>query len=428
MWKSLNFYKFRGIVNSNMFSKHSVADSEGWRVAGKPKVSSGKAKYAPRADHASSVDISYDRDSDIGRKRQRRSTGGTSGPSKTLTFSTDQLISLEQFKMMGSDDKLDTIFSSLLSINSAQNQLNHINQSVMSNTLKLHKTLDRVKVLEYRSIDQEARSRRLNLLFRGIPEYIGENCLTVVQAFIVDKLKITDDICIQRAHRIGRKQYNIGRRGFNASQRPIIVAFRDSKDIDLILSKCKELANSPYGVNRDYPNEIVQARKSLYPQLKELRKKYPSSRINIVYPARLVHDKETVADLFPDWTSVMRRSRHVTSTNQDGYSSDGESSDGECSRSVRSITSVEMRDESDTALKDLVPSASDLPMSQPHPLPSTFTVDNLLQDKPPDKLGQNSQSSYRQEVTLEIQPITPPHEKHVAAHEVANTHPSNVNK
>ena len=147
-----------------------------------------------------------------------------------------------------------------------------------------------------------------------------------------------------------------------------------------------------------------------------------------MYPARLVHDKETVADLFPDWTSVMRRSRHVTSTNQDGYSSDGESSDGECSRSVRSITSVEMRDESDTALKDLVPSASDLPMSQPQQLPSTFTVDNLLQDKPPDKLGQNSQSSYRQEVTLEIQPITPPHEKHVAAHEVANTHPSNVNK
>ena len=87
-----------------------------------------------------------------------------------------------------------------------------------------------------------------------------------------------------------------------------------------------------------------------------------------------------------------------------------------------------MRDESDTALKDLVPSASDLPMSQPQQLPSTFTVDNFLQDKPPDKLGQNSQSSYKQEVTLEIQPITPPHEKHVAAHEVANTHPSNVNK
>lgn len=420
-----------------MYSKHSMPDSEGWRVAGKPKIRSGKGKYIPRADRAPNVDISYDRDSDIGRKRQRRSTGGTSGPSTPLDFSTGQLMSLEQFKMMGSDDKLDTIFSSLLTINSAQSQLNHINKSVMSNTLKLHKTLDRVKVLEYRSIDQEARSRRLNLLFRGIPEYIGENCVTVLQTFIVDKLKLTDDICIQRAHRIGRKQYNIGRRGFNASQRPIIVAFRDNKDIDLILSKCKELANTPYGVSRDYPNEIVQARKSLYPQLKELRKKHPNSRINIVYPARLVHDKETIADLFPDWASVMRRSRHVTSTNQEGYSSDDASSDGECSRSVGSVSSVEMRDDDETVLKDLVSpaAASNLPMSQSasnlppsQPLPSTFTVDNLLQDKPPDKRGQNSQSSYRQEVTVEIQPITPPHEKHVAAHEAANTHPSDVNK
>ena len=98
-----------------------------------------------------------------------------------------------------------------------------------------------------------------------------------------------------------------------------------------------------------------------------------------MYPARLVHDKETVVDLFPNFNRVIRRSRHVILTNQDGYSSNGESSDGECSRSVRSVSSVEMRDESDTALKDLVPSASDLPMSQPQQLPSIFTVDNLLQ-------------------------------------------------
>ena len=221
----------------------------------------------------------------------------------------------------------------------------------MSNTLKLHKTVDSVKVLENRIIDQEARSRRLNLLFRGIPEYIGENCPTVVQAFIVDKLKIIDDICIQRAQYIGRKKYNIGRRAFNASQCHIIVAFGDSKDIVLILTKCKELANTSYGVNRDYPNEIVPARKSIYPQLKELRKKYSSWRINIACPARLVHEKKTAVDLFPDWNSVMRRCRHVT-TNQNGYLSDGESSNGECSPSVRSPTSGEMRDESDAALND----------------------------------------------------------------------------
>ena len=36
-------------------------------------------------------------------------------------------------------------------------------------------TVDQLKLLQYKSIDIEARSRRNNLLFRGIPEVNGED-------------------------------------------------------------------------------------------------------------------------------------------------------------------------------------------------------------------------------------------------------------
>lgn len=59
-----------------------------------------------------------------------------------------------------------------------------------------------MKTLAYKSIDQDARSRRNNLVFRGIAENFGENCLQLIYDFLRNRPNIAGDVYIDRAHRI----------------------------------------------------------------------------------------------------------------------------------------------------------------------------------------------------------------------------------
>jgi hypothetical protein len=65
----------------------------------------------------------------------------------------------------------------------------------------------------------------------------------------------TSDICIQNTHRLG---------AFSRDKiRPIIVIFRDLRDIELILSNANKLKGKPdKGINRDYPKVSAQAREA----------------------------------------------------------------------------------------------------------------------------------------------------------------------
>lgn len=56
--------------------------------------------------------------------------------------------------------------------------------------------------------------------------------------------------------------------------RPIICRFFERKDVDYILSKAYQLKGTTFGINRDYPREIVEARSKLWPEYKQNREKY----------------------------------------------------------------------------------------------------------------------------------------------------------
>ena len=72
-----------------------------------------------------------------------------------------------EFKAMSTDEKLVKLFELMTTTNamnarviSLENNVQKVNRHVSSNT-------DRLKLLEYKSIDSEARNRRNNLVFRG---------------------------------------------------------------------------------------------------------------------------------------------------------------------------------------------------------------------------------------------------------------------
>ena len=123
------------------------------------------------------------------KKRQRISTG----------TSTDDLIdefeSSENdysFMDLSIDQKLAAMFTKISATEVKVNSIykENLSQQINRNESMITTQDARIKLLEYRSIDNEARNRRRYLIFKGIGEYgMIENCFELIQDFITDKLK-----------------------------------------------------------------------------------------------------------------------------------------------------------------------------------------------------------------------------------------------
>ena len=240
--------------------------------------------------------------------QMRDSTVPRSKRKRTNTGSVDE----ETFQTLSNDQKLGIIFQKLINIEEKQSTIGKLEKSIEAtdnNVSSIKSTIDghsnAITLLTYKSLDLEACSRRKNLLFRGLCENTQEDCYLVVCDFLSNELDLNPDfICIDRAHRIG-KRYARG-----ISRRPIIVAFRDYYDTVRIMERANMLRNTRFGIDRDYPAEISKARKLLWNRYKELKASSQNpSDVVLEYPARLVVGKTVVDDAFPEWFKVLKGTR-----------------------------------------------------------------------------------------------------------------------
>ena len=179
-------------------------------------------------------------------KRARVSTAST-----TSTISTDEIrspsrsimtLTLETFKSLNVDEKLDNIFLYLQNIREVSERLDVTESHVRELRDRVDDNIEMTTLLSYKSIDAEARQRRNNLIFLGIPESVGEDCIGIIKEFLSDKFSLDpDSICIQRAHRLGRAGRTFKR---TIQHRPLIIGLRDYQDCELILSNASKLRNS----------------------------------------------------------------------------------------------------------------------------------------------------------------------------------------
>ena len=146
--------------------------------------------------------------------------------------------------------------------------------------------------------------------------------------FLSNELDLNPDfICIDRAHRIG-KRYSRG-----ISRRQIIVAFRDYYDTVRIMERAKMLRDTRYGIDRDYPAEISKARKLLWNRYKELKASSSNpSDVMLEYPARVVVGKTVVDDAFPEWFEVLKGTRLEPSISADAISANNRAEERRRSR------------------------------------------------------------------------------------------------
>lgn len=110
------------------------------------------------------------------------------------------------FEKLSTDDKISLMF---ITINSTMNTLSQqvyqcllLSQKVHDLEGQISECETRLLLLEYKSTDMEARSRRINLIYGGLPGNYNENCHDT--NFLKEHLKIDNCSPMPRAHRLGR--------------------------------------------------------------------------------------------------------------------------------------------------------------------------------------------------------------------------------
>ncbi|KAK3092256.1 hypothetical protein FSP39_000397 [Pinctada imbricata] len=141
-----------------------------------------------------------------------------------------------------------------------------------SKEAELHQLKETNEDLSDKLLDMRCRSMKYNLIFSCIPESPGEDTESVLRDFMYNELEIEQEFEYANVHRFGRQSKD--------RPRPIVAKFLFQRDLDYVLKSARKLRGKRYQINRQFPNEIEQARRCLYPVMKELRKK--GDRVKLV--------------------------------------------------------------------------------------------------------------------------------------------------
>ena len=114
--------------------------------------------------------------------------------------------------------------------------------------------------------DLENRSRRNNLRFDGIKDDVNESWDQTedkLKAFIKNKLKVSDNIIIERSHRIGHFD--------DDKNRCIVAKFNNWKQHGQVLKAARNVKPPSMFVYEDYSDETMRKRIELIPLMKKKR-------------------------------------------------------------------------------------------------------------------------------------------------------------
>lgn len=179
-----------------------------------------------------------------------------------LTESNRQLSEIQASRAFDSQT-CDEIKSAQTGLSKQLTGLSTVNDELARNLKSVSEENER---LSEQLLDLQARSMRDNLLFFNISECqtreerMGEDCVAKILEFCETKLDITGakDIKIDRAHRLGSFK--------NDKTRPIVVKFNYFQDkVNVKKQASDKLRNTSFRVSDQYPKEIQDRRRALYP-------------------------------------------------------------------------------------------------------------------------------------------------------------------
>ena len=120
--------------------------------------------------------------------------------------------------------------------------------------------------LQSEIVDIRARSMRSNPILYNLPEKEKEDPFKTVRNLFSVKMKIDEnqEIEIERAHRIEGKRDD-------GKPRPIVVKFLCCQDKEYVRKSAYLLKGTRIGIVEQFPKEIAETRKRLYPIMKKAK-------------------------------------------------------------------------------------------------------------------------------------------------------------
>ena len=226
------------------------------------------------------------------------------------------------------DKQVDYVQSQIINYDQSISTYSELCDDVISENTENKKTIDslskRIATIEKQQetikskqqqteeklTDIQWRSMRENLIFTGNDEdetdVSNENCEGKLKEFLSSKLNIHDEMPLDRVHRLGKYKSQ------QSFPRPIIAKFHRFRDREKIRFAAPEtLKGTRYGVREQFPVEIENKRKVLYPIMKKARENKDNK-------VRLVRDKLFInnVEAMPDPKDVMEQcARPKTFTN-----------------------------------------------------------------------------------------------------------------
>ena len=196
---------------------------------------------------------------------------------------------MEEIKTLG--NKFDYLKSSLNKVTETANKahenaseakvvVNAVDSRVSNLERALEVSLTEQAKLHEKTLYLESYSRRLNLKFEGIAEKKSEDCTQII-CDTLDKMDLdSDNIDISRVHRIGSFNHK------SKTQRPrqLIVQFVNFGGRESVWNKRSTLAGSNIWIKEDYPRDIEERRKILWPYARAARMgdpRNPKGRISV---------------------------------------------------------------------------------------------------------------------------------------------------
>ncbi|CAC5358810.1 unnamed protein product [Mytilus coruscus] len=141
------------------------------------------------------------------------------------------------------------------------------NKEIGGNVKRL--TTDFKNDLRERHLDLQTRSMRENLIFSGIQESSdneeNEETGEILKQFMTKELKLSNPIEFVRAHRFGRA---------DKKPRPIVCRFKTFNDRELVRKNANVLKGTNYGISEQFPIEVNDRRKVLWPYFKEAKEQH----------------------------------------------------------------------------------------------------------------------------------------------------------
>ncbi|CAG2224523.1 unnamed protein product [Mytilus edulis] len=127
--------------------------------------------------------------------------------------------------------------------------------------------------LHDKHLDLQTRSMRENLVFTGLPlTNETEDTEDLLRQFMRNEMKMDSAIDFHRAHRFGKESSVKDRQNRNLyNTRPIVCRFKNFKDREQVRYAASALKGTHFGVNEQFPKEINDRRKILWPYFKEAK-------------------------------------------------------------------------------------------------------------------------------------------------------------